>query len=88
MYEDILEPSKQDLKDKLKEIQEVLKESRDYINDQQIEIDVLKHHFAESFQDAKRYAHKIAEIYQRINENVLHGDFADLDIEGLVNEND
>jgi len=89
MFED-LEPtkSKEDLKNKISEIQEILKECRDEILDNRNTIDVLKNQFNQSFQDAKRFAQKIAEIYQRINENDLHDDFSDLDIEGLVNEND
>ena len=89
MYDD-LKPkiTKEDLKIKIEEMRKVLKESRDFVISQQTEIDTLKHQFTESFQDAKKYAQKIAEIYKRINENDLHGDFADLDIEGLVNEND
>ena len=80
MYEDILEPSKQDLKDKLKEFQEVLKQSRDYINDRHIEIDVLKNFYHDAFEDAKRFSKHIKNLHERIIEKDLQDDFSDLEV--------
>ncbi len=84
MYDD-LKPKK-DFEKKLKELKEVLRESRNYINDQQNENATLKKNFNEAFNDAKRYAQKISEIHKRISDENLENVFEDLDLDGLVNE--
>ena len=87
MYEDLTHnPSKETLKEKIKELQDTLIETKDWMLDKQNECDVLKNLYNDAFNDSKRFAQKISEIYQRINENDLQDDFSDLDIEGLVNE--
>lgn len=82
MFEDLTEPqiTKEDLKAKIKELQEVLKESRDFVIDQQNTIDTLKHQFSESFQDAKKYAQHIKELHDRIQDEGLEQIFQDIPI--------
>jgi t-SNARE complex subunit (syntaxin) len=72
MFEDLKnEKSKKDLQEKIEELSEVLKESRDFVISQQNEIDTLKHQFAESFQDAKRFSEHIDRIHKRIADEGL-----------------
>ena len=54
MFEDLKnEKSKEDLQEKIKELSEVIRESRDYINDRHVEIDVLKNFYHDAFNDSK-----------------------------------
>ena len=80
MFEDLTRITRQDLKDKITELAEILKDTRDYINNQQNEIDVLKHHFSDSFRDAKRFSEHIKNLHDRIMENDLIDDFSDLEM--------
>ncbi len=81
MYED-LEPriSRDDLKAKIDELTEVIKESRDYINDQQNENDTLKKLYNETYNDAARFTKHITDLYKIIQENDLDDLFKDLEV--------
>lgn len=79
MYEDILEPTKRDLEDKLKEFEKALHESRDWMLDKQNENDTLKKLYNETYQDASRFTKHITDMYKIIKENDLDDFFKDLE---------
>ncbi len=86
MFEDLTRITRQDLKDKITELAEILKDTRDYINNQQNEIDVLKHHFSDSFRDAKRFSKILKEAYEVIKDKNLQDDFENTGLADLIDE--
>ncbi len=74
MFEDLkYQPSRKTLEKAIKEFRELLKDSRD-------EIDILKQNYDEVKQDAGKFAEHIKNLHDRINENDLQDDFADLEV--------
>ena len=71
MYDD-LKP-KIDFEKKLKELKEVLKNSRKEV------LDLIKN-YNEAKKDAGRFAEHIKKLHDRINENDLQDDFSDLEM--------
>ena len=81
MFEDLKpEITKEDLKDKIKEMKIVLKKSRDFVIDQQKQIDTLKNDFDEVKTDAGRFAKHIKDLHDRIVNEGIENIFQDLEV--------
>lgn len=79
MFEDILEPTKRDFEEKLKELKDALHESRDWMLDKQNENDTLKKLYNETYNDASRFTKHITDLYKIIKENDLEDYFKNLE---------
>jgi len=69
-----------DLEQEIKNIKEVLKDTRDIMRNLKTENDILKRNFAEAYTDAQGFSEHIKELHERINDEGLENMFDDLEI--------
>ena len=80
MFDDLKGIAPADLQEKIKQLKDALRQSRDWMIDKQNECDVLKNLYNESYQDNQKLAKHIKNLHDRIVEKDLIDDFADLEV--------
>ena len=80
MFDDLRGIAPADLQEKIKQLKDALRQSRDWMIDKQNECDVLKNLYNESYQDNQKFAKHIKNLHDRIVEKDLIDDFADLEV--------
>lgn len=81
MFEDLKpQPTREKLKDTIKEFRELLKESKKYITQQQQNFDDLKSDYNEVKQDCRKFAGHIKNLHDKIREENLEDLFEDLEV--------
>ena len=86
MFEDLQpQPTREKLKNTIKEFKNLLKESKIFILDQQQNFDDLKSDYDEVKTDARKFAGHIKNLHDKIREENLEDLFEDLGIDEMEN---